>query len=128
MAGRTRVSASGSGPPLNEKLWYSPGGMPAPGSAVQVISVIASLIVAPSASTGGVSSPVVVVAVQPGTGLMLMKARGVSLGSWTRSEIVDAVSLSVGTRRVSSPNPPAAASDELTETCADAPAPSATTE
>jgi hypothetical protein len=120
MAGSVSDSLSGSGPALMEKDWYSPGLMPAPGPAVQVISLTASVIVAPSASTGGFSVLVVVVAVQPGTGLTLTNASGVSVGDCTRRLVVEAVSLSVGTRKVTSPNPPGAASGELTETCAEA--------
>src|SRR6185312_3342295 len=63
---------------------------------------------------------VVVVAVQPGTGLTLTKANGLSAGSWTFSDVDLAVSLSLGMRKVISPKPPGAASGELTVTCADA--------
>src|SRR4051794_38951629 len=104
-----------------EKVWYSPGLMPARGSAVQVILLTASVILLPSSSvTGGVSGAFSVVSVHPGTGLTLRVAIGVAVGSWTLSDTVEAVSLSVGTRKVTSPKPPGVASDELTVTWADA--------
>src|SRR3954451_23859699 len=77
-------------------------------------------MVLPSASIGGLIGVVVVVAVQPGTGLTLTKANGLSAGSWIFSDVVLAVSLSLGMRKVISPKPPGAASGELTDTCADA--------
>src|SRR4051812_23013282 len=95
--------------------------MPAPESAVQLTSVTASVTWLPSSSvTGGSSFSVVSFTVQPGTGFTLTKASGLSAGSCTRSDTVEAVSLSVGTRKVSSPKPPGAASVELTGTWAGA--------
>src|SRR5688500_115054 len=50
-----------------------------------------------------------------------------SSGIWMRTETVLAVSLSLGTRKVSFPKPPGVASVDETDTCADAvPAPTAT--
>jgi hypothetical protein len=69
----------------------------------------------------------VVVAVQPGRGWTRREAIAASSGIWMRSETVLAVSLSLGTRKVSLPKPPGAASDDETETCAEAmPLPAAT--
>jgi hypothetical protein len=73
----------------------------------------------PGMAVGG-GCVVVVVAVQPGTGLTLTNANGVSAGSWTFSAAVFAVSLPPGMRKVISPKPPGAASGELTVTCAGA--------
>src|SRR4051794_14814281 len=81
----------------------------------------ASVIWLPSSSViGGSPGAVVVVAVHPGTGLTLTKASGVSVGSCTFSPTVAAVSLSDGTRKVSSPKPPGAASVDPTVTWAEA--------
>src|SRR4051794_34528130 len=104
-----------------EKVWYWPGARPPPASAVQVTSETASVTVLPSSSvSGGLIAVGVLVAVQPGTGLMLTKANGVSVGSCTRTDVVFAVSLSLGTENVISPKPPGAAFGELTVTWADA--------
>src|SRR3954447_12047193 len=109
----------GNGPALIEKVWYCPAPRPPPGSAVQVTSETACEILLPSSSvSGGVIGVVVTVALQPGTGLVLTDAKGMSFGSCTFSETVLAVSFSLGTVNVISPKPPAAASGELTLTCA----------
>src|SRR3954447_2210959 len=80
----------------------------------------ASVIVRSSSLTGLASLVLVTFATQPGCGLMLTDARGVSLGKDTARPVVLAVGDSVGTRKVSLVNPPASASRGLTLTCADA--------
>src|SRR3712207_4094338 len=70
----------------------------------------------------------VVLTVQPGTGCTRREAIADSSGTATRSATVLAVSLSFGTRKVSLPKPPAAASVEETPTwAAAAPAPARAT-
>src|SRR3954454_12248327 len=102
--------------------------MPAPGAAVQRIPVTAWVTVVPPSLTGGSSGAVLVAPTQPGVGSTLTESSGFSVGSCTRSEIVEAVGLSLGTRKVISPNPPAVAPVELTVTRAEAgPMPSAKT-
>ncbi len=76
------------------------------------MNVTASVIWSPSASTGGSSWVVLGVMVQPATGSAWTKVSGVSLGNWIRTEVVLAVSLSFGTRNVSTPEPPGVASSE----------------
>src|SRR3954464_7630183 len=94
--------------------------MPAPGAAVQRIPVTAWVTVVPPSVTGGSSGAVLVATTQPGVGSTLTESSGFSVGSCTRSEIVEAVGLSLGTRKVISPNPPAVAPVELTVTRAEA--------
>src|SRR3954463_5357689 len=102
--------------------------MPAPGAAVQRIPVTAWVTVVPPSVTGGSSGAVLVATTQPGVGSTLTESSGFSVGSCTRSEIVEAVGLSLGTRKVISPNPPAVVPVELTVTRAEAePIPSART-
>src|SRR3954470_18031961 len=102
--------------------------MPAPGAAVQRIPVTAWVTVVPPSVTGGSSGAWLVAIAQPGVGSTLTESSGFSVGSCTRSEIVEAVGLSLGTRKVISPNPPAVAPVELTVTRAEAgPMPSART-
>src|SRR5437868_5337427 len=103
MVGKVSAFVLGNGPPLMPNVWYSPGLIPPPASAVQWISVTASRTDEPCTSTGGSMGPRVSVAVQPGTGLVLTEASGVVAGICTRTEIVEAVSLSLGTRNCSSP-------------------------
>jgi hypothetical protein len=67
--------------------------------AVHVIFVTASVTVSPSLVLIGVASLLVsVVAVHPGTGMIDTEAIGLSAGRLTSSLVVEAVSLSVGTR------------------------------
>src|SRR4051812_50060270 len=106
MLGRVRASTSGNGPPLIEKVWYSPGSIPAPASAVQVISVTASLTWLPCTSIGGLIAVFVIVAVQPATGLVRTEASGVSAGGWNPRLVGGGGVASVGPREGRPPQPP----------------------
>ena len=72
--------------------------MRVPGFAVQVTVRTASLTVRSPTWTGGVSAAFVMVAVQPGTGVVRTLLSGWSAGSVTSSFTVPAVSDSLGTR------------------------------
>src|SRR5689334_5373943 len=75
--------------------------------AVQVTWLGASVILLPSSSVSGVSSFfVATVTVQPGTGMVATEATGWSGSRNMSSLVVDAVSLSVGTRNAIRVYPP----------------------
>src|SRR5689334_13500288 len=113
-------SALGSGPSDTSNSWNCEGLMTAPGSAVHVILVIASVI-SPSSDLIGVESFVVsVVAVQPATGRSDTDAIGVSGGRFTSTFVVFALSVSFGTRKATLVYPPWTAELGLTVTCAEA--------
>src|SRR3954465_15989343 len=80
----------------------------------------ASVIVRSSSLTGLASLVLVTFATQPGCGLMLTDASGVSLRKDTARPGVLAGADAVGPRGVVWVNPPASASRGLTLTCADA--------
>src|SRR4051794_14909700 len=112
---------SGNGPPASANSSNWPGAMPPPGSARYSTTDTAESMVSPSSDfTGGSSATVVSAMVHPATGCACTDVSGVSVGSWTRTPTVLAAALSLGTRNVTLPNPPGAASAEETETCADA--------
>ena len=101
MAGNTIWSASsGSGPSESGKSRYWPGSIRVPGAAVQVTDPTVSVIVRPSSCTGGLSGTLLVVAVQPGSGVVRTELIGWSVGSVTVRPTVPAVSDSLGTRNV----------------------------
>ena len=91
--------------------------MPPP-EVVQVTVRTASDSVVPCEVIGSSSFAFFTSTVQPGLGWALTNANGVSSGSVTRIFVVEAVSDSVGTRKTTLPNPPAAASGLETVTWA----------
>ena len=93
-------STSGSGPSETSNSWNWPGLISAPAVAVQVIFVMASVISSPSSVLMGVASLVFsVTPFHPASGLSETDAIGVSVGRLTSSLVVEAVSLSLGTRK-----------------------------
>src|ERR1700754_1603006 len=89
----------GSGPSDSGKSTNSPGAIRTPGSAVHVTVRTASVIDRPWLSTGGFTGALVIVAVQPGRGVVRTEVIGWSAGRVTSSFTVPAVSDSLGTRR-----------------------------
>lgn len=89
-------------------------------SAVHVIVRGASVSLRSLAVTTSGSCAVVTFAVQPGTGRTETVASGRSCGRVTTSSVVDAVSDSLGTRKVSAAYPPEAVASGVTRTCAEA--------
>jgi len=97
-----------------------------PAFAVQSISATASVMSPSSVLIGLASLTVFCVCVHPGIGRTSTPAIGVSVGNCTCRPVVEAVSLSVGTRNViTASEPPLVAPGALIVTCADAGAASA---
>src|SRR3954451_12175967 len=110
-------TSAGRGPAEIEKSWYWPGSTLPP---VHVTSLTASVTGPSSLSSGGAIFSVLVVGVQPSSGLTDTDAIGWPTGICTRSWVVDASSRSLGTRKDSWVKLPLAASPGWMVTCAQA--------
>src|SRR5690606_8862872 len=97
---KTRSSAfSGRVPTDTGNFWKKPGSMPSP-SAVQVTLVTASSIFLPCISRGLSSLDLVTFTSQPATGWGITEASGCSVGKVTSTLVVEALSRSLGTLKL----------------------------
>src|SRR6476646_8183649 len=112
-------ATAGSGPASTVNCSNCPGAIALDvDKAVHSASVTALVTLSPSSVTSGLASVVVCVAIrQPALGSTDTAANG---GSCTATFVVLALSLSVGTEKVSTASAPAVAFGLVTDTCAEA--------